>query len=148
METELKSVETSSQISSVSNEGSYFRDSDLSDDLRYTSLRDMIPNSPTDECSIPDGTAFEFDSSNISIRNQLVKQAASAYVQSAAILITRNQNCLVRLWRKLTSKSGWRSCWRIYVRNPLRGCARPIYRLMCYVVNQIGSVWGRRNAID
>ncbi|KAF3449962.1 hypothetical protein FNV43_RR06041 [Rhamnella rubrinervis] len=74
---------------------------DLDDDHRYTSLKDIMMNSPIHGASHVEG---DFSSPNISIRNELVKHAASAYLQSTAILASRNQNCLVAFWGRLENR--------------------------------------------
>uniref|UniRef100_A0A0A0KKP9 Uncharacterized protein n=1 Tax=Cucumis sativus TaxID=3659 RepID=A0A0A0KKP9_CUCSA len=85
------------------------RDSDASDDLRYTSLKDILLNSPS-YSGVNDFN--EFNSSNISIRNELVKRAASAYLQSAAILVSRNESGFVGFWERLRIKlAALRSRW-------------------------------------
>ena len=85
---------------------------------RYTSLRDI------DVAELGN----DFNCTNISIKNRLVKRAASAYLQSAAILVTRNENCFYSFWEKLKNKSALRSCWRVYFRNPIKACFRPLLR--------------------
>ncbi|GMP73646.1 hypothetical protein CsSME_00031340 [Camellia sinensis var. sinensis] len=85
-------------------------------DHGYTSLKDIILNSPT---------------------YNLVKHAASVYVQSTTILVNRNQNFVSRFWENLKDKIVFRSCWQVYVREPLGGCFKPMFRFLNYVVNQI-----------
>ncbi|KAK3204621.1 hypothetical protein Dsin_018667 [Dipteronia sinensis] len=58
-------------------------------DLRYISLKDIILNSSSPTCystNLLEGGSDFINSSNISIRNELVKRAASAYIQSSTIL--------------------------------------------------------------
>ncbi|XP_059670791.1 uncharacterized protein LOC132316280 [Cornus florida] len=119
-------------------------DSDV-DDHQYTSLKDIIQNSPPHYATNNEPNGF--DSSNISIRNELVKHAASAYVQSAQILTNRNQNCFANLWRKIENKVVYHSCWQLYVRKPLRACFHPIFRFLDCIVNGIGrsSVGGEES---
>ncbi|PON72683.1 hypothetical protein PanWU01x14_064490 [Parasponia andersonii] len=86
---------------------------------RYTSLRDLDVAAEGND----------FNCINIAIKNRLVKRAASAYLQSAAILVTRNENCCFSsFWEKLRNKAALRSCWRIYVQDPIRACFRPLLR--------------------
>lgn len=108
-------------------------DSDIDDDHRYTSLKDIMTNSPTH------GYAEVLNSPNISIRNELVKHAASAYLQSTAILVSRNQNCFVAFWGNMENKGVSRSYWNFYVRNPLRACFRPILRFFASMVGTVRS---------
>ena len=93
----------------LSRYSSTVRDSDAGDDLRYTSLKDILLNSP----SYSGVNEFnEFNLSNITIRNELVKRAASAYLQSAAILVGRNESCFVGFWERLRIKlAALRSRW-------------------------------------
>ncbi|KAG6594453.1 hypothetical protein SDJN03_11006, partial [Cucurbita argyrosperma subsp. sororia] len=91
------------------------RDSDGSDDLRYTSLKDVLLNSPS-YSGVNDFN--EFSSPNISIRNELVKRAASAYLQSAATLVSRNESCIVGFWGRLRIKlAALRSRWCNFFHN-------------------------------
>lgn len=106
---------------------------DFDDDHRYTSLKDIMMNSPTHGASHVEG---DFSSPNISIRNELVKHAASAYLQSTAILASRNQNCLVAFWGRIENRGGLTSYWNVYVRNALRACFQPILTFFsCMVGN-------------
>lgn len=109
----------------------------------YTSLKDVIHSPPTNAASL-DPVAF--DSSTISIRNVLVKHAASVYVQSA-ILTNRDRNCLSHFLEKIKSQVSCRSCWQIYVREPLSACFRVIFRYLHYMVNGAARVWRGRVAI-
>ncbi|XP_015870113.1 uncharacterized protein LOC107407357 [Ziziphus jujuba] len=113
-------------------------DSDIDDDHRYTSLKDIMMNSPTHGASNAE-VLNEFSSPNISIRNQLVKHAASAYLQSTAILVSRNQNCFVAFWGNIENKGVFRSYWNFYIRNPLRACFRPILRFFASMVGTVRS---------
>uniref|UniRef100_A0A5B7BBP4 Putative E3 ubiquitin-protein ligase arkadia-A n=1 Tax=Davidia involucrata TaxID=16924 RepID=A0A5B7BBP4_DAVIN len=121
-------------------------DPDADDDHKYTSLKDIILVSPPHHA--PNNEANGFDSSAISIRNELVKHAASAYVQSAVLAINRNQNCFAAIWMEIKNKVACCSCWRSHVRKPLRACFRPIFRFLDYMVNGVlGRAWRGRNAI-
>ncbi|XP_008784891.2 uncharacterized protein LOC103703723 [Phoenix dactylifera] len=161
METEMQRLEvtpiTKRSSSQASIDGS-------SRELRYTSLKDILQlDSPTYRPSNAGGTAingggsgggrasiheeYTFNSSTIGIRNQLVKHAASAYLQSAAILATRNQNCLTRLWRRLQRRqvsASWRGC----MRDPFEVCvgfvARSVRRALACIAGYVGGVraWG------
>ena len=145
-ETELHSIEElpPTSISKLKRHSSSNRSGEECEALvKYTSLKDVILNSPRNNSY----EANAFDSTNISIRNQLVKHAASAYLQSAAVLASRNQNCLVRLWRRLKSNSTLRSCWFVYIRNPLGACFHPIYRFLGWTIHEIGRFWTRRITI-
>ncbi|KAM6552040.1 hypothetical protein CsatB_001848 [Cannabis sativa] len=96
---------------------------------RYTSLRDL---------DMAELGVNDFNCNNISIKNRLVKRAASAYLQSTAILATRNQSCFSSFWEKLKNKVSLRSCWRIYVGGPIRACFRPLLRFFpCMVWSQL-----------
>ncbi|GMI72968.1 hypothetical protein HRI_000966100 [Hibiscus trionum] len=109
----------------------------------YTSLKDLIIRSssfsifPRHSSMNPD----DFDPSKILIRNRLVKSAASAYLQSAAILINRDQGWFLNLWGKVRNNVGTScSCCNVYIREPLKACFRPIYRFFAYT---LGGAWGR-----
>lgn len=73
--------------------------------VEYTSLRDVLaeggPGSGGGSFGDAAGPAIEFDASNINTRNQLLKHAASAYLQSAIVVPPRDRGCLSRLWRGL-----------------------------------------------
>ncbi|KAL5731723.1 hypothetical protein ACHQM5_004424 [Ranunculus cassubicifolius] len=113
----------------------------LDDAGKYTSLKDILPHSPTFTTATNyEGNGFE---SNISIRNQLVKQAASAYLQSA-ILTHRHQHWVVQLWRRMHGE-GW---WNIYVKNPLRACTGHILGILAQILRQLGGVWSGRGSIE
>ncbi|KAF8683063.1 hypothetical protein HU200_045049 [Digitaria exilis] len=91
--------------------------------VEYTSLRDVLseasggPGSGGGSFGEGGGGVHEFDASNINIRNQLLKHAASAYLQSAIVVPPRERGCLSRLWRRLLHR---RRC-RILLR-PCPGC--------------------------
>ena len=97
---------------------------------RYTSLRDLKD---------ANGNGY-FDRNNgseISIKNRLVKHAASAYLQSSAILIgaDRNGRDYFASFRDTINrnKAALCSCWRAYVRDPIMACLRPILRFFSLV---------------
>ncbi|GAV75024.1 hypothetical protein CFOL_v3_18504, partial [Cephalotus follicularis] len=105
----------------LSRNASTYREPDINDELiGYTSLKDIILSSSPPQYAIQEGS--DFDSSNITIKNQLVKSAASAYLQSTAVLANRNQNCFAKFWRKLKNMVASSSCWNVH------SCFRPIYR--------------------
>ena len=112
----------------------------------------------------------DFDASNIGIRNQLLKHAASAYLQSAVVVATgRDQGCcLARLWRRLQLRSGcagtpgggfggrrgrggrgrvlmgacsWQGC----VDDPAELCAtfvaRSARRIAAFVTDRVNAIW-------
>nr|CAB3493901.1 unnamed protein product [Digitaria exilis] len=87
--------------------------------VEYTSLRDVLseagggPGSGGGSFGEGGGGVHEFDASNINIRNQLLKHAASAYLQSAIVVPPRERG----LWRRLLHR---RRC-RILLR-PCPGC--------------------------
>ncbi|XP_041025297.1 uncharacterized protein LOC121265676 [Juglans microcarpa x Juglans regia] len=77
------------------------RDSaDIDEDHQYTSLKDIILSSPPKNSMI-NQEGNDFDSSNIAIKNQLVKHAASAYLQSAVVLASISLN-MILINEKLT----------------------------------------------
>ncbi|CAI8617326.1 unnamed protein product [Vicia faba] len=99
---------------------------DISNDLHYTSLKDIICNTP--RWSIYEGNAFD---SNIAIRNELVKRAASVYLQSAALLATRNQNCIVAFWERVKGEAS--SWWRIVGGNTIKACLLPVFQFLNHI---------------
>lgn len=106
-------------------------DSEINDNLQYTSLKDIMCDTPT-RCStllLYEGNVFD---SNIAIRNELVKRAASVYLQSAALLATRNQNCIVAFWERVKSKAT--SWWRLFGGNTIRACVWPVFRYLNHMV--------------
>ncbi|KAE7996177.1 hypothetical protein FH972_000919 [Carpinus fangiana] len=111
-------------------------DDDDEDSHRYTSLKDIILISPPKSCTNEEGNHHHhyFDSSNIAIRNHLVKHAASAYLQSAAILASRNQNQIMRFSEKLRDRTTFcTSTWNVYIANLVTACFRPICHLFAYM---------------
>ncbi|KAK7284019.1 hypothetical protein RIF29_13770 [Crotalaria pallida] len=104
------------------------RDSEeVNENLHYTSLKDIICNTPTRYTSLLH-VGHDFDSS-INIRNELVKRAASVYLQSTALLATRNQNCFMNLWEKLKSKAASYSFFRV--------CLCPLFRFLDHMVGRL-----------
>ncbi|KAF5186160.1 E3 ubiquitin-protein ligase arkadia-a protein [Thalictrum thalictroides] len=137
MDTELKKLKKLSSLKFENYSGSfrfpYFHDG------KYTSLKDVLPHSPT----FTTATNYEgngFDSSSICIRNQLVKQAASAYLQSAYPL-NRHQHWLARFWGRVYDGAALHSRWNIYVGNPLRACTGRIIQFLASILRQIGTSW-------
>lgn len=110
----------------------------------YTSLRDVIHSPPTKPSSI-ESSAFDY--STISIRNELVKHAASVYVQSA-ITSSRDRSFFAILLDKLKDQGKtYRSCCAVHFKKPLQYCFGAIYQFFVYMVNHFARVWGRRVAI-
>lgn len=98
----------------------------------------------------------EFDASNIGIRNQLLKHAASAYLQSAVVVAAgRDQGCcLTRLWRRAQLRAGgrrgrggrgrvlMRACsWQGCVDDPAAFLARSARRLASFVADRVSAIW-------
>lgn len=111
----------------------------------YTSLRDVIHSPPTKSSSIIESTAF--DSSTISIRNELVKHAASVYVQSA-ITSSPDTGLFANLLNKLKDRGKtFRSCCAMHLKKPLQSCFGVFYRFFVYMTNHFARVWRRRLAI-
>ncbi|KAB2601476.1 hypothetical protein D8674_002481 [Pyrus ussuriensis x Pyrus communis] len=109
-------------------------DPEIDDEHRYTSLKDIMLNSPQHSTTVPEENDFEFDPSNITIRNKLVQRAASAYVQSALLASSRNQNFIVSFWEKALG-----SRWYAFVRNPIDACFRPILQFLACMVGNVRS---------
>ncbi|EXB25441.1 hypothetical protein L484_005897 [Morus notabilis] len=87
---------------------------------RYTSLRDL-----------KEGKDFSSH-----FKNRRIKSAASPYLQPSALCLTdRNQNIFASFWEKLNrKKAALCSCWRAYVRDPIRACFHPIVRFFLRMV--------------
>ncbi|KAK8458629.1 hypothetical protein SEVIR_3G409150v4 [Setaria viridis] len=103
----------------------------------------------------------DFDPSNIGIRNQLLKHAASAYLQSAVVVAAGRDEecCLARLWRRVgfggagagggrRGRGGrgrllMRACsWQLgCVDDPAAFVARSARRLAAFVAGRVGAVW-------
>lgn len=91
-------------------------DSGGSELSKYTSLKDiMLPTSPQHGGS----TSNLLDASNLSFRNQLLRHAASAYLQSVAFPANRDQDWVPGICEKL-KMSFFRlySCWQLNVLVP------------------------------
>lgn len=137
--------------------------------IEYTSLRDVLVEGGDHqrgaggswrEYSCND--IHDFDASNIGIRNQLLKHAASAYLQSAVVVASRDQSCLGRLWSQVQLRGGGggagrgrgggrgrvlrRACsWQGCVDDPAELCAafvaRSARRIAAFVADRIAGIW-------
>lgn len=82
METQTGEIQSTSSLG-IPRISSVARDSDLIENLQYTSLKDIICNTPARYyLTLYEGNEFD---STIAIRNELVKRATSVYLQSAAL---------------------------------------------------------------
>lgn len=116
-----------------SSRSSIVRDSsEINDNLQYTSLKDIICNTPTRYSTLFYEGNEAFDS-NIAIRNELVKRAASVYLQSAALLATRNQNYFVDFWERLKIRAASCSCW-------IKACLWPVFHFLNHVLGTFRSL--------
>ncbi|KAL1222926.1 hypothetical protein V5N11_013397 [Cardamine amara subsp. amara] len=110
----------------------FISDDNDHDNLRYTSLKDVISSSdgfgsffnchhqyciPSQEGII----LFDMDSSNIAIRNELVKRAASMYLQSSMIVIVPDTNWFQRFCLKAKHQAV-----------AAVDCLRPVYRVFAW----------------
>ena len=142
METELQRLESSHSRPSMiksSSSISVLRDDS---DIKYTSLKDVLsaleysPATRNASANAAFPGVHDFGASTISIRNQLVKHAASAYLQSAAIIATPEQSWLTTAWRQTRRRwvlnSRWQECARgpvgFYVRMIMRAIRRTVAR--------------------
>lgn len=112
--------------------------------LRYTSLRDIIFVSPRRGWSA--STAAHgplFNASAVPIRNHLVKHAASAYLRSAVVLYTHNQNCIPQLWTRMTGGAALPTDWGICLRRPLSSCMEHLVwsfrQIIACIVDRVGG---------
>ena len=154
-----------------------------SSSVEYTSLRDVMEEecggggcgehhhlhspwrggggSGWGECSFHD--IHDFDASTIGIRNQLLKHAASAYLQSAVVVAAGRDEgcCLARFWRRCGLGGGgrrggggggrrgrvlMRACsWQGCVDDPAEACAafvaRSARRVAAFVAGRVHAVW-------
>ncbi|GER45559.1 GAGA-binding protein [Striga asiatica] len=111
---------------------------------RYTSLKDIIltssPKNADDPCN------------NITIRNELVKHAASAYVLSATIVNPSNTE---QSWFSYElceqvhhiSCIEIHTCWEMHVRLPLQAMCRPIVDLFHQVVHRMRNGLRRKEVV-
>ena len=110
----------------------------------YTSLRDVIHSPPTKTSSIESNA---FDASTISIRNELVKHAASVYVQSA-IITSRHRSFFAHFLDTVRDQGEtFRSCCGTHIRKPLQSCFGVIYRFFIYMASHIARVCRGRVAV-
>lgn len=119
----------------------------------YTSLRDIIYDTSTLQSVdfIERGTynynrvrSIGTSNINISIRNQLVKHAASVYLQSAMIVANPNPNWFIRFWNRVwVMNSGLQYCLNVYV-NPCRECCLPIYQYLVHTLGELVNNLQRR----
>lgn len=119
MDTDVQTLEASSSPPRVvRSRPASWSSSGSSGSIEYTSLRDVL--SEAGPGSFAD--VHDFDTSSINIRNQLLKHAASAYLQSVIVVAPRDRGCLSRFWRRMLQR---RRC-RILLRPcawPWPGCA-------------------------
>lgn len=135
METQIEEVQSTRSLS-IPRISSGGRDSSeiIENNLKYTSLKDIICNTPTKSIILYEGNDFD---STIAIRNELVKRAASVYLQSAALLATRNQNYFVSFWRRLKNRAAYYSRWSVSNGNPFMACLEPICHFFNHMVGSI-----------
>ncbi|KAG4398701.1 hypothetical protein GLYMA_08G098600v4 [Glycine max] len=138
METQREEIQSTRSLR-IPRISSVARDSDIIETLQYTSLKDIICNTPTSYYL----TLYEENdfNSTLAIRNELVKRAASVYLQSAALLITKNENCFVTFWERLKNRAASYSRWRVSDHaNPFRACLAPIYQFLNHMLGSIRSL--------
>ncbi|KAL6894593.1 hypothetical protein ACP4OV_008691 [Aristida adscensionis] len=138
--------------------------------FEYTSLRDVLAESgPGGSGGVGGGGAGggggvcggdgdSFDTSNINIRNQLLKHAASAYLQSAIVVPPRERGCLSRLWRRLLQRRrcrillrpggcawAWPGCCAVPAWEPAQRCADAVAgsarRLAAFLSDCVACIW-------
>lgn len=114
----------------------------------YISLKDVLTSSSMSTTHVMNNDEnMMINSSNISIKNVLVKHAASAYVQSA-FLVQRDTNCLTSLLERIRDPTSCGSCWYIYVTKPLDACFRVGFQLFHYMIDGISRLWKDRITIS
>ncbi|CAN6361882.1 unnamed protein product [Urochloa humidicola] len=141
--------------------------------IEYTSIRDVLEEESSGAAATATATGWgggwgeysshdihDFDANNIGIRNQLLKHAASAYLQSAVVVAPGRddgeywQCCLARLWRRAVAGGGRRgtrggrghllvracaSCWQGCVDDPAAFVARSARRIAAFVAARVGA---------
>ncbi|KAI3680929.1 hypothetical protein L6452_35708 [Arctium lappa] len=102
----------------------------------YISLKDVLTNSSSNFHVMSNDDNQFINSSNISIRNVLVKHAASAYVQSA-FLQQRDTNCLRTVLERIRDLTSCGSCKR----QPICDCeAAASKAVLCRFVGTVSGV--------
>ena len=125
--------------------------------VEYTSLRDVLteagPGSGGGSFGDAAGpAAIDFNASNINIRNQLLKHAASAYLQSAIVVPPRDRGCLSRQWRGLLHRRRcrillrpWPACCGGGAGDPACLCAASVAasarRLIAFLCGCVARMW-------
>jgi hypothetical protein len=109
METEMKSLgisnlrKSKSSGSNITNRAHY----------EYTSLKDILdsPRGRRIRRNFINGSGNELlpgiDPSAINIRNPLVRHAATIYLQSAALIATKDQSFMEGVWLRQDQRSNW-----------------------------------------
>jgi len=133
MKTQIEDIKTTHSLK-IPRNSSFKRETEIFDNLQYTSLKDIICNSPSNYMTLYEGNDFD---STIAIRSELVKRAALVYLQSTTLLVTRNQNYFGSFWERLKNKTISYSWWRLSALNPFRTCLWPICQFINWVVGSI-----------
>eukprot|EP01018_Ginkgo_biloba_P031434 Gb_10094 [translate_table: standard] len=107
--------------------------------LKYTSLRDIMPSSPTNMGS-PRREANWCNCTDISIKNHLVKHAARAYLQPMATENIDEGDFFMRCWTMLTNDRYFKEC----IKAPIESCIGFLSKTFDYLVGQLGGMLGLR----
>jgi hypothetical protein len=132
--------------------------------IEYTSLRDVLAESGPGSGGSGSfgeyvgGYVIDLDASNINIRNQLLKHAASAYLQSAIVDVApRDRGCLSRTWRRLLQRRRCRillrpcgCAWPEFCDGCVESVAGPSRRLAAFISGCFACLWihGGRGAAN
>ncbi|CAD6205948.1 unnamed protein product [Miscanthus lutarioriparius] len=155
---ETQPLEPSPPRAAVRSRPSSWSSSGSGGGVEYTSLRDVLAEAGPRSCgggSFGDAggpAAIDFDASNINIRNQLLKHAASAYLQSAIVVPPRDRGCLSRLWRGLLHRRRcrillrpWPECCGGGAGDPACLCAASVAasarRLIAFLSGCVARMW-------
>ncbi|ONK67317.1 uncharacterized protein A4U43_C06F18890 [Asparagus officinalis] len=145
METELQKLESSTPRSMSKCSSIIIRD-DHQSDVKYTSLKDVF-SAADPPVARRNSSVLDINSSTISIKNQLVKHAASAYLQSAAIIAARDQNWFTSVWRQMRWQRIFNSRWQECVRGPVGLCVglimRAVRRMVAHAATQVVIIRSR-----
>lgn len=119
--------------------------------LKYTSLRDIMPYSPTSLGS-PRREANCCSCTTISIKNDLVKHAACAYLQPMIPESHNDDDFFVCCLSIFTNESSLFSILKDYIRTPINACIgffttqifSNLSKTFGYLAGQLGVIFGVR----
>lgn len=115
--------------------------------LRYTSLRDIMPCSPTSVGS-PRREGNWCSCTTISIKNNLVKHAACAYLQPMITESHNDDDFFVGCWSMFTNDGSLFSSIKDFIRTPIDACTGFFRtRIFSNLSNTFGRLAGQLRGI-